>query len=352
MKTTAIIRYFNKDVLTPRELLLYILDLKNSAIKNNEWFYFYFNLLDIKDKNGRYEFKLENGEFDKKKTLSFFNISCDIQSINSDILINKYNEILLKFGNTEEELKYKNFYSLTRKTEKTYKHFSVKYDYYHNSDYTPLFYVLNLTTGTEILNKENILELLKLYFNFGKLADMSAIKTFKTLFFGNVNAKIFNPFIEELALERKILIEKSSNGSIKNITLNKNEIFDETLVVKNLIDDLKLKGILKNITGSHNYVNYDTAELELYDFKPYKSLFLKFKYLENKLSIIISNNSLFETTNLLKEVGMFEDFINNILDKINTIYFPEIEKRFGIVINNKQKLIFNGTSFILDNIEF
>lgn len=145
---------------------------------------------------------------------------------------------------------------------------------------------------------------------------MSDIKNFKILFFGNINTKIFNSHLEDLANKNEIIIEKSSTNAIKNIILNKNKN-KKKYDIEYVLNFLKQEGKIKNISGSEKFKQFKEFDFIIYNFKGFDNLNFVFKYKENKLNLIVDSMYLYKIVSLMKEIEKWNEIENILLNKIS-----------------------------------
>ncbi len=342
----ALLGLFNKINLTPKELFLKIVEFKN-LLETKDRLHFY--LFDVDVVNGKINYNVEK---EKNQMYYYVGLNIDIfNSLNIENIENQYFKFLqsldkdYKVDKVFNHLFYSNKHKLNNRDSNRYVTFSLKDDY--RKDMMELNYYFKLNVGTEDLNKDNIYELLQLYLQFCKLNDMSALKQFKTLFFGNITAKKFDPFLDELANEGKITIEKSKTNAVKLIKLNINEL----LPIEKHLNKLRQDGVIKTI-DSNCYL-----EFEINNYKPFNNLKLNFRFLKSNksLEMFIVHNDFYYFKNLFNELEELEiinnnDIINKLRSYIITEVLENIEKLLNLNILNKNLLINTNSGFYL-NIE-
>lgn len=328
---------FNKTPIKPKDLILKMLDLKNNFKKEIKWFNFNFMLYN--PENSRIKFV----NYDKSLTLSYFYLSLDVESLET----NKFIEYIKNLNIIDKEVF--NSYSDTsilsfssKAFEKRMLTFNIK-DEFRGQNIDKRF-LLSLEVGKENLNNDNLFELLTLYLKIQELKDMSDIKFFKTLFFGNISNKIFYPYLENLANQNKIIIDKSSSGAIKTISINDN--INNTSKNLEIINKLKQNGVLKLETDIHWFTKSNIATLTIYGLIYYKYFKIELDYKNDKVTLNIYNDNFNYVYNLLElynELNVIEkikaDLINNLL--------PQIEEKLGYPINKNLVLIDN--KYIIEN---
>lgn len=342
----ALLGLFNKINLTPKELFLKVIDFRNLLEKDDR---LHFYLFEVDVVNGQKDYNIE-----KEKNKLYYHVSINMDIFNKEnieLIENQYFNFLksldedYKIDKVFTHLFYSNKNKISRRDENKYTTFELKNDY--RKDMMDLKYYFKLNVGTEDLNKDNIYELLKLYLQFCKLNDMSNLKKFKTLFFGNITAKKFDPFLDELANEGKITIEKSKTNAVKLIKLNTNEL----LPIEKHLNKLRQDGIIKTI-DSNCYL-----EFEINNYKPFNNLKLNFRFLKSNksLEMFIVHNDFYYFKNIFNELEELEiinnnDIINKLKSYIITEVLENIEKLLNLNILNKNLLTNTNSGFHL-NIE-
>ncbi len=343
-KQVLTLKLLNKEKIKPKDILIQLLKLKETFKEEIYYFSFSFYLYDSKTHRNQFE------NYDKDLVLNYFRLSFGCRSYANES-ITKYINENLNFIDKENLGTFENatWFSISKnRFEEKNSSFSM-YDRFSGSVIDDYAYFLNLDIAQEILNKDNLFDLLTLYFKFKGLNDMSEIKLFKTLFFGNISNKDFYPYLEELVNENKIIIEKSSTGVIKRININNN--YSKNNEILNIVNELKHDGVLKLISNPDSFIKYDNADLEIYDLKFYKNLKIVFNYKNNNLDLKIYHNDLGYVNLLLKsfeETQVIDKIKNDIIQNL----LPKIETKLNKTISNKNELVFSGDSFELKNIVF
>lgn len=327
----ALLGLFNKINLTPKELFLKVIDFRNLLEKDDR---LHFYLFEVDVVNGQKDYNIE-----KEKNQMYYHVSINMDiynTLNVENIENQYFEFLksldkdYKIDKVFTHLFYSNKNQISHRDSKRYITFSLKNDY--RKDLMDLNYYFKLNIGTEELNKDNIYELLKLYLQFCKLNDMSDLKQFKTLFFGNITAKKFDPFLDELANEGKITIEKSKTNAVKLVKLN----IIELSPIETHLNKLRQDGIIKTI-DSNCYL-----EFEINDYQPFNKLKLNFRFLKSdkSLEMLITHNNFDYFKGMFNELEELEiinnnDTINKLRIYIITKVLEDIEKLLCFEILNK-----------------
>lgn len=320
---------YNKNEITPRDLFGKILNLKNNIEATSLFFYLY----EYDSKNSKYQF--QNLKKEKNKKLYHFRLSFDLRVVHKLAVTENIDKFFLEL---DSGYKQSNCYYGCRNNpfNKLSTHFSLNEEKSINA-YNDSAILLELKIGTELLDKDNIFELLQLYSNFMKINDMSQIKFFKTLFFENITSKVFDPYLDQLANENKIVIEKSKTGAVKNIKINK---ANQTDLEKHL-NKLKQNGAIKTLRNVGHYFTF-----ELNDFKPIESLKLNFEYKDNELTLMFTDKDFSYFIKIIEELDEYDNLIKKLQNKID-IAFPKIEELLDLEILNKEELSIELDGFIL-----
>lgn len=355
------LRLLNNLDLNGKELIVKLIDFKNNIEKliNTEEEYFSLNKKKCfihlhkyeKQKNINYT-HYNNFDLSKIESIYVISISCEFNKIYKDEVQNIV-DLFLQSINSKYHIN-----NLDKNNNYIPRIYYISNQSYNKNNLTlrfegPLDYInlIKLSSNFEELNKKNLLEALELYTYLFKLKDMSEIKSFKTLFFGNVQAKKIDPIFDELANERKIIIEKSSSGSIKNIIMNKNKD-NETELFK-FINKLKQNGIIKNLDGNQYFEYHNKINFEIYNYKPFKGFYINFIYENDNLSLLLLSNHFKDSINILKDLEIYEQSIEKIKNKFKDKICFEIEQLLNLEILNKNEFNYNedNCSFDLNNMQ-
>lgn len=209
--------------------------------------------------------------------------------------------------------------------------------------------VIQLNNNIELLNDKNLLDLFNLFIKYKSLDNMNNIKEFRSLFFNNSTLKEFNLVISQLEKDNEVIIERTKSNAIKSILLNDNKNL-EVSNNRKIINELKSKGIIKNLDNSIESEMKNEFNFRIYNFEFFENFKTTLHYKNDELKLHISSDPMLNMINSLKELSLFESFKNELQKKFDS-KLKEFEEVLSLKFKNKPILKYDESTISIFTVD-